>query len=358
MVSLSDWPCIPADGRKAHIEDWARYAEASTSATVYHLPEWSEVLEESFGFRPFHVFARNDDGSLSGVLPLFLVRSVITGSRLVSLPFSYSCGPIGDSQEVVAAMIDRARNLSDSLKCNYLEIKTVPGVHEPWWGNNGFKACDQFSTFVLRLCGSDGVWRKLDPKSVRWAVGKARRDGVTVTKAKTDADLMAFHRLNLGTKRRIGVPGHPSSLFRNIFDRMPDRSSLYLAQSNDVTVGGLLTVKYKGVVLAGYAASDDKYRRSQPNSLLFWTAIDEACREGGCCFDFGRTSSAEQSVTSFKKHWGTEEVALRYQYYPRVPNSMALRTDGVRHRIASSLWRRLPLPVARMCSDLVFPHLG
>lgn len=347
---------------KAHFNEWRQYLVTNPLATIYHLPEWSDVLENSFGYKSFHILAHNSDGKICGILPLLLVKSALTGNRLVSLPFSYSCGPIADSDEVLINMIEQARVLCHTLKCRYLEIKLMkdnPQLNRNLYRIQGnFGASEQFSTFILELSKPDLVWKKLDPKSVRWAVRKAQKDGVGVRKGSSPQDIASFYQLNLKTKKRIGVPGHPESLFSNMFEKLHDRCVLYLAEFNNKTIAGIITMKFNDTVLYGYAASDDDYRVHQPNSLLVWTAIEEACQEGYRYFDFGRTSPTEQNVTSFKRHWGTEEKILSYYYYPQIPNSMALNDAGLKYKLASTLWRRLPLPMAQFCSNKIFPHLG
>lgn len=341
------------------IREWDRYVNTCPSATIYHLPEWSDVLEKSFGYRPFHLMAVDGDGKLCGILPLLLIRSALTGKRLVSLPFSYLCGPITTSSEAMSSLMDEAKKLVDSLKCSYLEIKVIKDYGPDFpWEQKGFTGDEQFSTFVLDLSQFDKVWKNLDAKSVRWAIGKARRDGVTVRRGISVQDIRSFSNLNLKTKRRIGVPGHPESLFLNMFEKMGDRCALYMAELKGEFIAGIITMQSHDTVLYGYGASDDKFRIHQPNSLLVWTAIEEAAKNGYRYFDFGRTSPAEQNLVSFKKHWGTKELSLSYYYYPHAPNSLALNNTGIRYRLATSLWRRTPLTLAGWGSDFLFKHLG
>lgn len=341
-------------------EDWNQYVNSRPSASVYHLPEWSKVLEESFGYSPFHLLARSADGKLIGILPLFLIKSVITGNRLVSLPFSYFCGPVADSNAVSMALIEEAQKLCSALKCHYLEIKMMKNQEQfrQNWGQYGFETSDQFSTFVLDLSEPELVWKKLDAKGVRWAIGKAKKSGVIVKKGSSIPDIKRFYKMNLRTKRRIGVPGHPECLFLNMFDKLGDKCTLYLAELQSKIIAGIITVKFNDTVLYAYAASHESYRTYQPNSLLVWTAIEDSFKDDYRCFDFGRTSPAEQNLVSFKKHWGAEEKALSYQYYPHIPNSMALNSTGAKYRLASSLWKKMPLFAAQICSNKIFGHLG
>jgi hypothetical protein len=321
MINFSNGNKL-VDQQHFSIDEWNDYASSHVYSTVYHLTEWSTVLEKSFGYTPFHLFSKNKDGKLSGVLPLVLTKSFGTRNHLVSLPFSHMGGPIADSEIALLDLQEKAKNICDLLKCKYVEIKTMNNLQDSnidsLWINNGFEINKQFSTYLLDLSIPEKVWKKLDPKSVRWAIGKARKDGVIVKKSNSVIDINHFYHLNLKTKKRIGVPGHPKCLFTNMFNILGDKCTLYLAELNGEIIAGIITIKFKDTVLYAYGASDDKYRTHQPNSLLVWTAIEESCNEGYRYFDFGRTSPAEQNVTSFKKHWGTGERTL-IQWFSMIP---------------------------------------
>lgn len=340
-------------------EEWQHYVFSHPSATVYHLPAWSRILEKSFGYEPFHLIARNAGGVVCGVLPLLLVKSALTGRRLVSLPFSYRCGPLADSPEVLQALMEEACQLQKQTNSLYLELKglLLPPHVTADKSENGWEKTDQFSTYILDLLTPGEVWKKLDPR-VRQHINRARRDGVTIRKGSSVEDFRIFYRLNLKVKKRIGVPGHPEDFLLNIGRDMSDICTLYLAELKNRVIGGHMVLKFNGVMLSAFAASNDRYRKNQPNSLLYWTAIEDACREGTRCFDFGRTSPAEPGGTTFKKHWGTEEKRLTYCYYPHLPHSLALEGTGWKYRLATGLWRKMPLAFAHTAGKQIFRHLG
>jgi len=344
------------------IEDWHHFVKNCPSASIYHLPEWTRILKNSFGYKSFNLFSIDQEGRLCGMLPLSLVNSHLTGSRLVSLPFSHIAGPISVSNSSMEPLIKKAKRLSQILKCDYLEIRVMDNQAQDKadsiWLQNGFEISDQFSTYVLELSQPEVVWTKLDSKSVRWAIRKAQRDGVTVRKAGSVGDIKRFYVLNLKTKRRLGVPGHPERLFLEIFREMGTRCQLYFAEFQNKIIAGIVTIEFNSIVLYWYAAYEISYRMHQPNYLLLWTAIEESCRKGYKFFDFGRVSSAEQGLAAFKRHWGTKEKKLDYYFYPRIPKSMALNPHGTKLKLANSIWRKMPLPLARIGSNIIFRHLG
>lgn len=331
-------------------EEWRAYINKHPNSSMSHLPEWKHVLEESFHHQPFYLFARNQEDRLCGIFPLFQIKSKLTGNRLVSLPFSL-CGPIADSEEILNKLVRKAKELCHCLECSYLEIRMA----EP--KDLGLEVSEYFSTYVLELSEPQTIWKKLDPKSVRWAINKARKDGVTVNSGLNIDDLKYFHQLNQNTKRRLGVPGHPFAFFKNMFFNMNASTRLYLARFEGLPIAGIITTSFKDVVHYSYAASNEKYLKYHANNLLVWQAIEESCKEGYRYFDFGRTSPDDEGLVRFKKHWGTEQKKLYFYYYPTVPNLMTANRSGIKYRFVTGIWKKLPLFLTRILSPIAFRHL-
>lgn len=316
-------------------EEWQSYVKNHPEGLIFHLPQWREVLEESFKHRPFYLFAKDEGGRLCGILPLFQIKSWITGNRLVSLPFSL-CGPIADSEHILRELVGTAKELCDDLKCSYLELRMGSDQDLGLNTNGGF------FTYILELSEPEVVWKKFDPKSVRWAVSKAKKDGVTVRLGSTLEDLKCFYQLNQETKRRLGVPAHPFVFFNNIYSKLGTFVKLYLAELDGMPIAGIINLHYKDTVHYAYAASDERYLKYHPNNLLVWQAIIDSYSEGYHYFDFGKTSPDNEGLTRFKKHWGTEQKKLYYGYYPKIPNLISANRSGARYRFVTSVWKRLP----------------
>lgn len=81
---------------KVKEKEWKEFLSRSEYATVYHTPEWKKTLEESFGYKPYYLFVKDESDLIVGMLPLFYVKSKLTGNRLSSLPFSHISGPVGE----------------------------------------------------------------------------------------------------------------------------------------------------------------------------------------------------------------------------------------------------------------------
>jgi len=335
------------------LELWGNYVASHPEGTYYHLPQFQAVIKESLGHRPFYIFAKNEEGKLCGVLPLFHIRSAVTGGRLVSLPFATACGPIGDSPDTIEALVNRAKGLCDEMRCRYVEIRTTRPLLL------GLDVSEFFLTYVLEVSESGTVWDRIDRRA-RWAVGKASREGVVVRVDGSVQGLEAFGDLNLLNKRRLGSPTYPISFFKAMRKHMYGHFRLYLAEVEGKVVAGAAITSFNGVTDYVCAASDIRYIGHYPNDALTWRAIEDSGNEGCRCFDFGKTNSDNVSLAQFKKKWGAEKNTLYYHYYPKGRNMVSsdrYGIKGVEYTLATGLWKNLPLPLLRVLNAIAIRHL-
>jgi FemAB-related protein (PEP-CTERM system-associated) len=333
-------------------DEWRSYVEHHPEGLVYHLPQWKETLEQSLRRQAFYLFARNSEGRLVGLLPLFQVKSPLTGNRLVSLPFTYICGPITDSELVEAQLVSRAQELCDELECRYLEIRAMRRL------SVDMKVSEYFSTYILELSDDPSlVWNKLHQRHVRWAIGKAGRDGVTVTVDHSIEGIRMFNNLNQRSKRNLGVPGHPLVFLENMGSKLAEHFTLYLAEVSGRPIAGIVCLSFREGVIDAYAASDERYLGYHANDLLIWRAIEDGCKNGYRRFDFGKTSPDNEGLAHFKKKWGTAQHALYYHYYPLVPKVISSDRSGRKYQLLTGFWKKLPLSLAQAMGSKVFRHL-
>lgn len=334
------------------IDEWRRYVESHPEGLIYHLPEWKETLEQSFRCQSFYLFARDSERALVGLLPLFQVKSPLTGNRLVSLPFSHICGPITDSESVEAQLVGRAQELCDELGCRYLEIRAMRRL------SVNMRVSEYFSTYILELSDDpSAVWKKLHKKGVRWAIGKAERDGVTVRIENTIEGMRVFNSLNQRTKRNLGVPAHPLVFLENMGGKLANHLTLYLAEVSGTAIAGIVTLGFRDSICYAYGASDERYLRYHANDLLVWRAIEDGCKSGYRQFDFGKTSPDNKGLARFKQHWGTEQHGLYYHYYPYLPKLISSDRSGRKYKLLTGLWKKLPLSLTQAMGSAAFRHL-
>ena len=77
---------------------WPIFLAEQPNAGIFHTQGWLTALRLTYGYRPL-AFATGDDSSLKHAVVFCENRSLFTGCRLVSLPFSDHCEPLAQGPE-------------------------------------------------------------------------------------------------------------------------------------------------------------------------------------------------------------------------------------------------------------------
>lgn len=336
--------------QETHEAVWREFLAHEQRASLFHTPEWKNFICETFHYKPYYLFARDNSGKISGLLPLFQIKSRLTGNRLSSLPFAYQCSILGDpaSQN---ALLSKALELVEYLKPSHLEVRDS-------LDNSAFQVTNCYSTYILELSNNpEEVWKTFK-SNVRRNIKQSQKYGVSVEEAKGPKALKAFYQLNCITKKRLGSPCHPWNFFKNLFFHLGDHASLYIAHYDDKIIAGGVMLFYDDQFIYGYGAADPAYLQYRPYNALLWKSIEDACVRGYRYFDFGRVSACNTGLIHFKNRWGTEEKKLPYSYYPRKPHSQIMNRNGFIYQMEAKLLQMLPLSIYKGLSNFVFGHIG
>lgn len=328
---------------------WEEFLTSRNDSTIYHHPGWSRFLVRTFDYEPFHIWAEDDVGNIMGFLPLFRVPNIRCGRELCSVPFAHQAGFIGDPA-AMSEMLDAAIEVAKRITGGHITIREKR-EHGCLTVHGGF------CTHVLELSGSlQETWGKLDRGSVRWAVNKARKMGVTVRESKNNEDVNAFYQLNCLTKKELGVPCHPQRFFKNLMTELPNNTKLYLSEFEGEIIGGGL-FEYCGTkVIYGYGCADPARLQMHPYHAFIWKSIEDALVTGYRKFDFGRTSKDHYGLINFKSKWGTNVLDLFYS--SERSSSLSLSRRGVGFNLASYGLRYMPMNMYKGISNTIFGLLG
>jgi hypothetical protein len=330
---------------------WERFLDASQDATIYHSPEWRELLVRSFGHRPHYLFCTEDSDEIKGMLPLVQVKSIF-GSRLSSLPLAHTCYPLGDDATKYE-LVEAAVQLSKKLNCKTLEMKGLVNC-------NGFTVSNIFSTFTMELSNDIVQLKSRLNRQLRRALTKSLNSGVTVERTTEIEHLKEFFELNCMTKRKFGVPCHPWSYFKNMFAILKNHCALYVAKYRGQVIAGGIMEYFKNDVIYACGAADDKYLKVYPYDAFLWQSISDAALKGFKCFDFGTCSRFDTGLINYKKKWGTTELKLYYSYYPfqaLSPLKEGYDGDSLFYRLGKNVLRHMPEPAYKKVSNVAFGRL-
>jgi FemAB-related protein (PEP-CTERM system-associated) len=283
-----------------------------------------------------------------GILALFEKRRLGRAPVLFSPPG----GLLAADSEAARALCGVAADLLARTRAAYIELRD----QRVCWP--AMATSTEHCTHGLALAGdADAQWRGFEAK-LRNQIRKAARAGFRIHWGAEHVS--AFHRVMLENMRDLGTPLRAERWFGELLAVLGERAALLVIARGGEPVGAMFLVEHRGCAMDVWASSLRRHFQHCPNQMLYWEAIQEAIRRGLHTFDFGR-SQRDTGTYRFKEQWGARAVPLYYQYLfrsPAEPPSFAAQRQ--RLGLAARLWRRLPLPVARVLGDPIrrrFPEL-
>ena len=320
-------------------KEWDAYVLEHPNSTFFHQIGWKRVVEKTYKHKPIYLIAR-EEGEVKGVLPLFLMRSLIFGKKLVSVSFAPYGGVCADDEIAEKMLIEEAKRITDEYDADYLELRQFNKNDVEFVTNNAYV------TLILKLNRNYEVIWNTFRKSMRRYVRKAAENDLKVT--INSKNLKDFYNIYTNAMRNLGTPAHSAAFFRNILIEFPENSNIATIEYKNRVISTIFLLYFKDIVIYGWGASLRECLELSPNYLLFWEIIKYSCERGFNFFDFGR-SLPDTGVFLFKRGWGAVPKQLYYQYYlnniSKMPDTSQLNSN--RQRVAK-VWRRLPLRIANV----------
>lgn len=338
---------------------WSAWLEKAVQSCFSYQPAWHALIARLYGYTVIPLTTTNDEGRITGFLPLCALSSPLTGKRLVSLPFSDHCPLLAEDEQCAADLIEQAIRLALARKARYLELR--PGPSEVIEQRADFIKGDLYVRWLLSLQSDPAsVWSKLR-KPVQRQVVKARKMGVQARFAANREDVEHYYRLHLLTRsKKQGMPAQPRNFFYGLWDAFAsnDAMQILLAEHEGKVIAGMVLLAAGNTIRYAYGASDERYLQLAPNNLLMWTAIEWACTHGYQTLDLGRTARDNEGLMEYKRRWGADMEPLPYYYYPHIDGLAATPEHSRKFQLLTSCWRKLPLQVSGPLGGMLYKHLG
>lgn len=335
---------------------WNHFVDNHPLGWIVHLSEWKTILENSFPHMEPHYLAIIDSttNKIKAALPLFKINSWLTGNRLVSLPFATLCDPLISNEQELNMMLDVVNSFVRRWSFRSINIRlfrSAPMISDTMHINSTL-----YKTHQLQLNNDPEKTKKTFNRNIRRIVGAFENNDLHLRIGETENDVLLFHQLYSRTRKRLGLPSQPFIFFKNIFDAffVQKRVMLLLAEHKATTIGGLIVFKYKDRVSSEFLASNIEDRHLNTDHFLYWNAIKLSCLEGFKIYDFGRTAYNNNSLSEFKRRWGTTELELPEYCIPKETT----RESTTSYRIVQNICKISPMPVFKSLSWFCYRHLG
>ena len=242
-------------------------------------------------------------GEILAGLPFAHIRSRITGSRRVCVPFSDVCGPAArDGEEPAIGRVleqARARHERDGIDA---EIRApLPALD--LWGRGSAR-------HTLPLDPDVDIVRRTITASVRRRVARAEREGITLSRRPAQRHSTRFTDCTCAPASGSASPPSPSDSSAASSACSPRTSdSSYSPSARDRRSPPLCShIQRRRDVQV--LRLEPRSSQEGPNNALLMEAIRWGCHHGYHTFDMGRTDLDNKGLRSFKRGWGAQEDVL------------------------------------------------
>lgn len=291
--------------------EWSRLVAEDTAATFFHTPEWSDVLTSTLpGFEPAHIAAR-ESGRLVAIMPV-LGRTRLRTTTLESMAFGTSGGPVLGAEapsDATRAVLAQFTGAAASLRVALAHVVDRSGrIQES--DLPGFRCMDDTLQVVSLEENYEQLEKRFKP-SARNKVRKAVRAGVTVKRAESETDFLAYHAVLEECSRGWAIRPRPGrEFFSALFELDRNVVQMWLAVHDGDVLAGDLNFALHGTVMNWGNVSTDAAKSLAPNNLLHANAIEQGVHDGHHTYDLG-SSGGIDGVRAFKSSFGTADVPVR-----------------------------------------------
>jgi CelD/BcsL family acetyltransferase involved in cellulose biosynthesis len=291
---------------KPTLKLWEQVVSHSAYATFFHTPQWAHIIVKAY---PYYQIATKgfilDDGTVA-IVPL--VRTTERNRYFHWYESMYPGGYGGAVAERVLtpAEVEAIYRRLASPRAAYIHVMGNPFAAQALPASYQRKS---LATAVLDLTdGYEALYSRFS-RGRRRDIEQARRRGVAVSVAETEAEFREYYEVYEDTLSRWGantLSHYPYRLFEAIYHYRSEGARLWVARVDGVIVSGAVTLFKNGFALGWHGATREAYLEYHPFSLLIAEIVRQACAEGYQSYDLG-PSGGLKSVETWKQFWKAEE---------------------------------------------------
>jgi FemAB-related protein (PEP-CTERM system-associated) len=329
---------------------WDHFVMGHAQASGYHTLAWRAVISKAFGHRTYYLMARDEGGTIRGVLPLVLTESPMFGCFLTSMAFFNYGGVLADCADVRFALLSAVAELAKNVGATHIELRQTEPIETDW------PVRSRKVSMRLALPSDYESLLKAFPSKLRSQIRRAQKEGMDVSVGGEEL-LEDYYRVFARCMRDLGTPVYAKGFFQSIVEAFPKEVRLCVVSLKGIPLASGLLYGFRSRLEIPWAASDKRYSRLAPNMLLYGAVLEFACREGFKEFDFGR-SSRESGTYRFKEQWGAKPVSLHWYYWLRDGGPLPeLNPQNPKYALAIRLWQHLPVSVTTTVGPMIAKYL-
>ncbi len=319
---------------------WDEYVYRHPLGSIFHLIAWKRVVEKAFKFEARYLFVEKN-GSIRGVLPLFMVSNLLFGRSLISTPIAVYGGICADDDNIKTLLRRAACHMAERERVQYLELR------EQWpIAFSGFRTKQLYVTFDLELPRNLDALLRGFPRDTRYMIRKGQKNGLQAVVDNRQID--TFYEIYSRSFYNLGTPVFSKRLFRIVLDEFGEQCELTTVWRGEKALASVLSFRFRDWILPYFGGSLVESRPLAANNFMYYEVMKRALEAGVRYFDFGR-SKLGSGAYAFKTQWNMRERPLPYQFFLVRKKSMPnFSPANPKFSLAISIWKTLPLPVTKI----------
>jgi hypothetical protein len=281
------------------------------------------------------------------------IKSILTGKRGVSLPFSDHCEPVISHDRHFTELWNYIIDFGKRSGWKLIELRgKKPFLHDIvpssyYYGHTLDLSLNEENVF--------SYFRDSTKRNIR----KAIREQVKATICNSLDSVKEFYRLNCITRKHHALPPQPFHFFDRVHEHIicKNQGIVVLASYKHKVIASAVCFHFGKKAIYKYGASDRGYQHLRANNLVMWTAIRWYCQNGYNVFDMGRTEPKNNGLNQFKAGWGTQKQVIPYYKYNIAKQAFMTKNSDVSF-FSEKLFHNIPIPLLRIIGILAYKHIG
>jgi FemAB-related protein (PEP-CTERM system-associated) len=330
---------------------WDNYVKTAADGLPQHLSGWRDILFKTNGYETRYLMAQENE-QVVGVLPLFLVRSVLVGNTATTMPG----GLCADSDEIALELIERGREIARQAKAKCLRLHDT---RQAWPAGLSTSSGHVHWIVDVRM-GAEALWDQLHT-NVRRQVRLAGRNDLTVEIDRTGECLGSFYDVFSRFTHQVGTPVFGRAFLENVIATFPGGFNIAIVSKARQPIGAFFQLQMGHTVYGVWGAALRDYLKLRPAYLVYWEILKEAASNGYYYLDMGRSPS-DSNASKFKGQWGgvTKPVYQQIADFDN-PQPVDEKANGMQAdnkvQFVTWLWPKLPSPVAQFLGPKLRRHI-
>ena len=326
------------------------YVRDRSDTTFVDSWPWRRVVKRAYGLSQFWYMAVEGD-RVQGFLALALSTNRLFGRYLATAPFGNQGGFYANSPEAADALLRQAVDLHEQVGARYTLVRRLADRLPP---PSSWVSDPAYATYFLPLDPDPERFYAQHLRSiVRNRIKKSREHGMTVRFGRSELVDDFWPVINRAV-RDLGSPYHSRPYLDAVMDEHGGDAELaVLYTRSGRAIGGSLLMHHANAVSQLHVVCLREYWSAYANDLLYWSVIAECCARGVATFDLGR-SLVGSGNERFKMKWRPERRLIDNWYYLSEGQSLpSLNQSNSKFDVARAIWKRMPLPLARLLGPRV-----